>query len=183
MRKPFWLIDGKLREAHFFLEKLRYAPDLDEARFYFSAFTSAARSITYSLQCCIKGLPDAEAWWEAQRRKLIRDSIAKYFHSIRNQINHVGLNPLQTRSHSLTMPHADYLLGDDKAPELDVLKAAAHYIKLLTDISASTYNKFWKFLNLPLNMTPDDFRARGLNFEEVEEEFGFPSGYFAGVND
>jgi hypothetical protein len=183
MRKPFWLIDGKLREAHFFLEKLRHAPDLDDARFYFSAFTSAARSITYSLQCCIKGLPDADLWWEEQRERLKKDVIAKYFHSVRNQMNHVGLNPLQTRTHSLTMPHPDFLLADDKAPELNVLKAADQYMKLLTDISAFAYSKFWKFLDLPLSLTLEDFHGKGLNFEELEEELGLPPGYFQGLPD
>jgi len=45
MRRPFWLIDGRLREAAYFLDGMTAKPGIDEARHQFSAFLSAFVSI------------------------------------------------------------------------------------------------------------------------------------------
>jgi len=49
--KSFDLVDEKLAEADFFLEKLRdSSTDFFAARCYFSAFVSPSRSVTFALQ-------------------------------------------------------------------------------------------------------------------------------------
>lgn len=52
----------KLKETKFFLEKLRRAED-DEFKYYFSAFLSAGRSVTFFLQAENSGDNDFNAWY------------------------------------------------------------------------------------------------------------------------
>jgi hypothetical protein len=183
-RKPFWLIDGKMREADFFLEKLKTAPDLDDARFYFSAFVSAARSVTYAMQVCLKGLAGSSEWWELQRQRLKGDPIAKYFHTVRNITNHTGLNPLQVFINGLY--GAELLLaGDDgeSVPEIDAVRAAEKYMRLLVDVASETYGAFWSNLNLSDDLTIGQLQSRGITFEQLETEFGMPVGWTRGLTD
>ncbi len=97
VRYPFWLIDGKPRESDFFLEKLRTAPDLDAARYFFSAFLSAARSVTFALQKCLGGLAHFDGWYEGRQRELRNHAIAAYFKDIRDQVIHQGLTLFRSK--------------------------------------------------------------------------------------
>src|SRR2546423_1458893 len=119
MRKPFWLIDYKLREADFFLERLRNADELNEARYFFSAFLAAARSVTYAIQVCLHGLGGAKQWWEERRQRLKDDAIARYFHLARNEGEHTGLNPLQVQMRGSLPMRSEFLLAAENMPELE----------------------------------------------------------------
>jgi hypothetical protein len=180
MRRPFWLIDGKLREADFFLEKLRAAPDLDDARYYFSAFASAARSITYAIQVCLRGVPGFERWYESKQEKLKRDSIAKYFHCLRNHMNHVGLNPLGRMTRGILT--TEFFLVGKNVPEENAVVACRGYLSALVGIAAEAFEKFWHHLDLPADITIATLEERGFTLEDVEAEFGLPARWSAGAH-
>lgn len=143
VRYPFWLIDGKLREADFFLEKLRTAPDLDAARFYFSAFLSAARSVTFALQKCLVGLAHFDAWYEGPQKELKDHPIAAYFKSIRDQVIHEGLNPLERHERGVGAIIGSNFYLVDTAPEQDVVLAGRTYMTVLLRIAGEAYERFW----------------------------------------
>lgn len=109
VRYPFWLIDGKLREADFFLTKIRAEEDLDIARYYFSAFLSAARSVTFALQKCLTGLANFDSWYADRQQQLKKHPTASYFKNIRNEVLHEGLNPLQGWIQGTMTPRTFYL--------------------------------------------------------------------------
>lgn len=178
MRKPFWLVDGKLREADFFVVRLRNATDLDEARYYFSAFISAARSVTYALQVCLKNFSDFTVWYDDRRSLLRSDPIARYFHEIRNQVIHVGLNPLETQTRDYLGVSQFFVVGE-RAPEQNAVRAAEHYMALLVKVARDAYAKFWSALDLPPDLTLEQLQQRGKTLEAVEEEFGLPPGWTA----
>jgi hypothetical protein len=178
-RKPFWLIDYKLREADFFLEKLRCSDELNEARYYFSAFLSAARSVTYAIQVCLHGLGGSKEWWEERRQRLKDDAIARYFHLARNEGEHTGLNPLQVQMRGSLPTRSEFLLAAENMPELEAVRAGESYMALLVQIAGEAFGAYWSSLNLSPDITIADLQRTGRSLESLEEEFGLPKGYTA----
>jgi len=180
MRKPFWLIDGKLREADFFLGRLRTTNDLDEARFYFSAFLSAARSVTFALQVCLKEFAAFDEWYEKRRNELKADSAASYLHTIRNQVVHVGLNPLGVQTRNF-MGLSDFFTIGANGDDRNVITEASRYMALLVRIARDAYQQFWANLDLSADVTLVELAQRGITLERLETEFGLPEGWSTGV--
>ena len=64
--RSFGIVEDKIKETDFFLSKLEKSTRNQDfflgARFYLSAFTSTSRSITFSLQAAMKGIPDFKNW-------------------------------------------------------------------------------------------------------------------------
>ena len=92
--RSFDLVDFKVLEADFFLEKISREPDPIIIKFYFSAYTSAARSITFSLQAVMKGVPEFDEWYESKQEILKKDKLAKFFVQARNISQKVGVAPI-----------------------------------------------------------------------------------------
>lgn len=180
VRYPFWLIDGKLREADFFLEKLRNAPDIDDARYYFSAFLSAARSVTFALQKCIGGMAHFDTWYEDRQKELKDHPTATYFKTIRDQVIHEGLNPLERHVRGVGGIIGSNFYLVEGAPEQDVVVAATSYMAILVRIAGEAYQRFWTSVDLPATFTTENLAARGQTIEDIEEEFGYPRAWSAG---
>jgi hypothetical protein len=95
MASSFGVVEDKLREAEFFLSQLRDTSRLSfEAHCYFSAFVSAARSVTFAMQGSLKGVPGFKDWYDSAQKQLKTDPLAPFFVEIRNQVVHTGTNPL-----------------------------------------------------------------------------------------
>ncbi len=180
-RYPFWLIDGKLLESDFFLEQLRAAPDLDAARYYFSAFLSAARSVTFALQKCLGGLAHFDGWYEDRQNELRHHAIATYFKDIRDQVIHQGLNPLERHVRGVGAIVGSNFYLVEGAPERDVVVAGTAYMAILVRIAGDAYERFWTSIDLPDTLTPEDLASRGQTIEDIEEEFGFSRGWSASL--
>jgi hypothetical protein len=79
-----------------------------EALFYFNAYASAARSVTFVLQAVMTAVPGFAAWYEAEQAKLGRDPVAAFLLQARNETQKVGIEA--TRSHgSGTMAHGRHV--------------------------------------------------------------------------
>jgi hypothetical protein len=181
IRYPFWLIDGKLRESDFFLEQLRSAQDLDVARYYFSAFLSAARSVTFALQKCLGGLAHFDGWYADRQNELRDHAIATYFKDIRDQVIHQGLNPLKRHVRGVGGIVGSNFYLVKSAPEQDVVVAGTSYMAILVRIAGEAYERFWTSIDLPETLTLDDLASRGQTIEDIEEEFGYPRGWSASL--
>ena len=95
MARSFGIVEEKLGEAEFFFRQFRDScPHSSESRFYFSAFVSAARSVTFALQATMKGVSGFESWYDSPRRRLKTDPIVRFFMEARSDSVHKGLNPL-----------------------------------------------------------------------------------------
>jgi hypothetical protein len=176
VRFPFWLVDGKLKEADFFLEQLRTAPDLDLARYHFSAFLSAARSVTFALQKCLGSLAHFDGWYEDRQNELRGHTAANYFKGIRDQVLHQGLNPLRSHARGVGGIIGSNFYLVDGAPERDVVVAGASYMAILVRVAGEAYERFWTSIDLPARLTLADLAARGQTIEDIEHELGFPRG-------
>lgn len=95
MSYSFAIVEEKLREAAFFLNHLRESRCLSfDAPFYFSAFVSAARSVTHALQKSMKGVDGFDEWYKDTMVRLQTHALARYFKEVRNEVVHEGINPL-----------------------------------------------------------------------------------------
>lgn len=62
-KRGIHLVSQKVGEADYFLEELkRIDPHVEEFNYVFSAFVSALRSITFTLQFVMKPYPNFDNW-------------------------------------------------------------------------------------------------------------------------
>lgn len=148
---------AKVEEAAFFLDKLSQAWVPNEALFYFNAYTSAARSITWVLQAVMRAVPGFDAWYETEQAKLGRDPVAPFLKQARNETQKVGIEATASRGSSTTMhgrhricrPHFRFVTLKKTMPVPQgeaVTLCRAHLVNLAT-VVATCYQKFAKDLD------------------------------------
>lgn len=88
MSRSFGIVEQKLEESDFFLTKLEetieLAPFDYEPQYYLSAFASATRSITFTIQASISDIKGFDKWYSNQQSKLRQNKLARYFLEARN---------------------------------------------------------------------------------------------------
>lgn len=195
MSQSFGIVEDKLLEAEFFLNKLRRSDYLSfDARCYFSAFISAARSVTLSLQTMMNEVPGFKNWYQNAQAKLKANPLAPFFVEIRNASIHRGVNPLNevtldhvydhlfsqirygTRSHVLVLPNVGY---EGSGSLVDAVQAAQLYFTSLVEIIFDCYDHFKSVVDPRWYFTSDNFSAMGKTFEDAVTELGFPPEWAA----
>ena len=95
------MVADKVAEADYFLSQMKLkATDIHELRFLFSAFVSAARSVTFSLQAVMSGYPDFATWYRPRQERLKQSELATFFVDLRNHLQKVGGAPLSHSGYS-----------------------------------------------------------------------------------
>jgi hypothetical protein len=197
MSQSFGIVEEKPREAGFFLDSLEASGCFSlEARFYFSAFISAARSITLALQATLDDADGFNAWYEQAQAGLKLDPLARYFVEIRNDSVHKGLNPLdrvtvehlrESLLHQLrrTNPPHVIILPDaatGKGTTLaDAVRASSEYFKSLVELIFDCYERFKCVVDPRWYFTSENFVAKGRTIEDALEELGFPRAWLPGA--
>ena len=197
MTVPFGVVEDKLREAEFFLEQFGATGSLDsEAHYYFSAFVSACRSVTFALQASLNGINEFDPWYESVRDQLKTDPLAPYFLKVRNDVVHTGINPLNrvdvehlrehlsrqlsgsNRSHVLVVssPH-----GDGSGDLVDAILASTNYFKSLVGVVFECYRRFLTTIDARWYFTEAHFRAMGKTLRDALAELEFPPAWLKGV--
>lgn len=93
----FDTVDHKVAEVEFFLRRM-FRSNCFEFNCYFSAYLSAARTVTLALQRFyhIEGM---EAWYEERRETLKKNQLARTFMLLRNDHVHGGMYPVSGSWH------------------------------------------------------------------------------------
>ena len=174
MRRPFWLIDGRLREADHFLDEIARSPSLDHARYSFSAFLATFTSIFDACDRTLRDVPGFVAWWNDKEEDLLTHSTVTYLWRTRNRLIHEGLNPLgrQTRG----MFGSESFVEDDDAPIRNAAHLGRHAMALAVLLSADVYQEWWTTLDLPESYSTADLARDDKTLEMIELELGLPSG-------
>jgi hypothetical protein len=190
--RSFGLVDDKLCEADFFLEKLAACgggrPGDDgwfAAKCYFSAFTSAARSVTFALQSSLSDLPGFSDWYAGKRTEMRADRLATFFNRARTESQHIGFNPVNAGTSgrgSDGRPRELYWFADVggagmELPQEDVVTACHAYMVNLVRLVYECYLVFGEDIDPAQYYTLNNLRRRGVSIEDVEEEFGYPRGW------
>ncbi len=193
MARSFGIVEDKLREAEFFLSKFDEAAYLSsEGHFYFSAFVSAARSVTLAMQASLSGHAEFDDWYEQKRQLLRADALAPLFVEIRNDVLHVGTSPVDVvppehlkdfffRSLSGIRPRHLLILPDIERKErtllVDAVETATSYFVSLVSLVHECYEKFKRLVDGKWHFTTESFADRGLGIDDALVELGFPKGW------
>jgi hypothetical protein len=194
MSYSFVVVEDKIFETHFFLEKLSDS-DFAVINYYFSAFLSAARSVTFALQACMAGVKGFNEWYKNAQKQLKSDKLAPFFKELRNDVVHKGINPINTVPFEIVsvflknqfrqgFSQDHFLLikiSDDEYSQIDVLMAAEEYMKSLITIVYDCYSNFLSIIDPRWYFTEENFGQLGKTIEDALEELGYPRTWFDGM--
>ncbi len=189
MTQSFGIVEDKLFEAEFFLDRLRTSSRFSYgSRYYFSAFISASRSVTLALQTTMKDVEGFKEWYQEAQSNLKANALARFFVEIRNDSIHKGLNPLnqvsidhlredmfhqlhhRDRSHVLILPN----LQNDSTMLTDAVHVSTIYFVSLINVIFECYSEFRHVVDPQWYFTHENFLAMGKSFEDAVLELGFP---------
>lgn len=181
--RGFHIVATKVGEADFFLEKLNGSQGhYEEFSYFLSAFTSAARSITFSLQSVMSKYPNFDEWYSTRQDKLRADCLAKYFVNLRNHTQKVGDVPVR---HSGTFSEGEikfvsiFVDTEDLkgAPKGEVTRLAEEYFVEILKVVQECYRDFWVYADPRALFTEKGLSILGWEIEDIEEAGGFPRGW------
>ncbi|MGA9364557.1 MAG: hypothetical protein WBW16_09340 [Bacteroidota bacterium] len=189
----FDFVDDKLREADFFLERLRdTGSDFEHARFYFSAFVSASRSVTFVLQSVLADVDGFKSWYAEKQNALRAEPLAKFFLEVRNEVQKRGSNPLSSLSSTVSADQTRkieyyfiYWFGESPKglPDLDVATACEQYLTVLARLVYQCYRDFGSTIDPEQYYTLENLARLGLSVEDVlESELGFPRQWASSID-
>jgi len=185
MSRSMSIVEHKVQQAHFFLERIANSDfDIFAAQCYFDAFVSSARSITFSMQSVISEVSGFANWYEDKQAMLKEDSISRFFNKYRTLSTHIGDTVLRSGEASKDgsgsrMMKYYFLPIQDLAdvPEQDVLSVCMLYFKKLLGIVFDLFITFRCQLDDRWYYTEENFVSMGKTIEDAEEELGFTRGW------
>ena len=189
--RSFGLVDHKIAEANFFLDKLAgCGADFLAARCYTSAFASATRSVTFTIQSVLGNHAQFESWYAKHQDSLRQDATARFFRDFRNASEHIGDNPVGSGGFSPGRKALYYFMPTPDipdVPEQDVEACCRAYLARLVTIVYDCYMEFGSHINSHQYYTADYFLKIGKTIDDADEEVfgvrgwtaaaGFPEGY------
>lgn len=181
--RGFHIVATKVGETDYFLEKLKEVQgNYDEFSYVLSAFSSAARSITFSLQAVMSKYPNFEEWYKPHQKILKTNSLARYFVDLRNYLQKVGEVPV---GHTGTMrdgkiQHVSFFMNIDslkEAPAGEVTRLAKEYFLEILKVVESCYRDYWIYVDPRALFTTEGLSKLGWTIEDIEDCGGLPRGY------
>lgn len=193
VKRSFHLVSDKVAEADYFLSQMsETAPYFDAFRFNYSAFASAARSITFVLQSVMHEVPGFQEWYAERQAALKADPVARFFVEARNNVLKTGMNPITLggwggpgieRQIFWGLHPGEALRGamrrsyEGEEIDRDVRDIARSYLTILLSVVRECFIEF-RLLVDPLAIhSPAGMEANGWTLEDVEETWGYPRGY------
>jgi len=187
MDRSISIVEYKVQQAHFFLQKLREAElNFFAAQCFFDAFVAAARSITFSMQAVLLDLPGFDKWYRERQLLLRGDPVCKFFNGYRNISTHIGDTVLRGGDFGgsgsgrrevryFFMPIPDL----PNVPEDDVLRVCTEYFESLLSLVYEAILEFKYQLDDRWYFTAQNFSCIDKCIEDAEDELGFPRGWTA----
>lgn len=181
--KGFHLVANKVAEADFFLGEMKNeSRPLEEFRFLFGAFVSAARSVTFVLQAVMSGYPDFETWYGPRQQRLKESKLARFYKDLRNHFQKTGVMPL-FHSGFRTNGKLEWVTEFISTPEIedvpvgDVVSLSEAYFRLLLTILHECYHDYSAYVDPRVIFTVEGLNHLGWSIEDLEESLGFPRGW------
>lgn len=179
------IVSYKIGEADYFLTKLKSTHSWDEEYNYiFSAYVSALRSITFTLQFVMKKYPDFESWYPARQEKLRKSSLAKSFVEFRNQAQKTGIIPIAKErsffegvfyeSDQFYVPTNSEIKS---VPVGNVAELSEQCLIEVLEVVAECYKDFDVYIDPRVLFTERALQKLNWTIEDLEEFVGVPRGY------
>ncbi|TAF57085.1 MAG: hypothetical protein EAZ61_02205 [Oscillatoriales cyanobacterium] len=181
MPRTFGLVDSKVQEAEYFLNRI-----INADMFFFGvqcdavAFTAAARSITFAMQSSLKGIPEFNSWYEEKQKELRADPLARFFNDFRRISQHIGENVVVGGSvdrENGVLFYFGSLPDLPNVPDLDVASACKQYFKNTLKLVYECYITFPTLINGKWYFTKEHFASLDKTIEDAVEELGFPRNW------
>jgi hypothetical protein len=181
--RGFWIVSDKIGEADYFLEQLKRSQAMyEEFGYNLSAYVSATRSITFSLQAVMCHYPNFSEWYKPYQEKLRKNDLAKYFANLRNHLQKVGNIPINySGSMKNGMMEVDQRfipieeLKD--APKGEVIELAEQYLIDILKVIKECYIDYHEYVNPNALFTMEGLSKLGWSIEDLEESLGLPRGW------
>jgi len=177
--RSFDLVDFKVAEADFFLKKLRKeSEDFTTARFYLSAFVSAARSITFSIRAVLGHIDGFEDWYQTRQSTLKADGLAEFFVAARNVSQKTGELPIEfalsERLDDGTIrvkwffpeSHPEF----KRMPAGEVADLCCEYLRKLVTVVYDCYVDWGTEIDPDQYYTKENFQRFGRSIDDADEE-------------
>jgi len=183
--KGIHLVSQKVGEADFFLEKLKSTScRAEEFNYLFSAFVSAVRSITFTLQYVMRSYPDFDNWYKDKQDRLRKSDLAKAFVEFRNQAQKTGIIPIIKKGSlfdGIFYEDTEFYVPTDseikEVPTGNVVQLSEKCLIEVLSVVGDCYKDFDVYIDPRILFSK---RALGLlnwSIEDLEESLGFPKGY------
>jgi len=185
MPRSISIVEYKVRQAHFFLEKIAQSElDFFGVQCFVDAFANATRSITFSMQAVVSDVQGFARWYEDQLAGLKEDLISQFFNQYRTVSTHIGDTVVRGcemgRDNSgrrvvkyLFVPVPDLL----DVPAQDVFSICGNHFKTLLELVFNSFIVFRYQLDDRWYYTKENFDRLGKTIEDAEQELGFPRGW------
>jgi len=205
MARSFGLVEDKVYETDFFLEKLKETENRFEASCYLSAFVSAARSITFALQASMSDVAGFSEWYQNKQESMRHNTLAKFFVTARNESQKLGIYHIDsgvsyreidgTRrtkfffrnlSRKIDNPREHTIkhdLTEDVQEEEDIATLCERYLTMLVELIYDCFKTFGPIIDPAQYYTPENLNRIGKSIEDVEVELGFPRGWTKSIPD
>jgi hypothetical protein len=181
--RGFHIVEHKVFEADYFLGKLKKGVNgPDEFAYILSAFLSATRSITLSLQACKSCFPNFDEWYTIRRDKIRNSRLSQFFLHLRNLIVHIGVIPFiltGSNENNVFKWKGEFFANFDmqSVPSGDVVELAEEYFREVLKLLREFYSAYRVFADPSALFTIQGLKERGWSIEELEESLGFPRGW------
>jgi hypothetical protein len=151
--RSFRRVLAKLAEARFFYGLLARSSEPEKAAYYFSAFASAARSVTFTMQAVMDSTPGFETWYEAERTVMAQNVVARFLLEARNETQKVGISPVHSagvgtslssagRFHCSVVYRFTALDGGADPPKEHVVSACRTHLGSISALVRRCYDQF-----------------------------------------
>lgn len=176
MPNNFSLVEHKLFETDFFLDKIKESGKAIESSFqseyYLSAFLSSSRSITFSMQFAFSKLNGFDKWYQEKQLILRENDLAKFFKEARNNSQKKGMTHLNIVR--IWNGQTDFFYTDNGEyqffPTDDMVTASEKYFKLILKIIFDFFIDFGDYVNPRIYYSLESLKKRGQTVKDLEIE-------------
>lgn len=181
MSKYFNAVEEKILESDFFIEKMKNCRPFssqDDVKYYFSAFLSSTRNITFTMQYSMSKIPKFSEWYEKIQEQMRNNELAVFFKEARNDNIKQGFNHINITMHQKNEPLKIFFTNNGKykyAPEDDLITACEQYFKVILLIITECIEVFGEYIDVEKYFSEDAVKRRGqTTWEEIFEIWGYP---------
>lgn len=179
------IVSQKVGEADFFLEELKQAhPYEPKFNYVFSAFVSALRSVTFTLQYVMTKYPNFEEWYRIRQDKLKGSKLAKAFVVFRNQAQKTGIIPIapeRSLYEGIFYETTQFYIPSNseikEIPDGSVIELSEKCLIEVLTVVAECYKDFDIYIDPRVLFTERAMKGLNWTVEDIEEFVGFPRGY------
>lgn len=190
MSRSFQIVEYKISEAEFFLDKLNKVSGKNlrwgAVMFYFSAFLSSSRSITFTIQASVKGNEELENLYEKEQEQLRIDDEARFFVEARNLSEKVGYYPISNgrfytdeKGKRRIEFYFDIWNSENLryVPEDEVRLVCTRFFSKLLAMVSRFYIQYGHLIDPEKYFSIENMHRQNKTIEDFEEEIGFPRGW------